>query len=543
MANLRQINFGGQGKQQIAQQQSPKSVLAQLLLRRAGKRDNTAGAGIRSAGENILGALLQKQAFEEQQDRLANQQANTADFIRSALKDTTKESPIGTDMQSLFKGSGGLQAFDRPTPDQLGLTRKPTDIVEGDVGPSLPQIQNTQFSGVDIGSGTAGPALAEAVRAFGAQGGAIDPNRLPLDIPPAVPPAITESVDSFDFQNPATPDFEGTGVGLTRATEQVTVPNENRELLLALNKATPGGADQSAVFNFIQQQQAQQGETFQVDLGDRIEVRNKQTNQLVSKFPKGVTPASKISAISAQLSRENQKLISDNTIASREQEGELNREAKAGERTKVNVLLGNDKKSGRPITQVGFAKKNDPSDIKFIGKPTVAGAGSQVNVSNLPQIPATMLNAITGAKLGIKQMGRIQSIINRLGVSNFGDLVGPWDNVIGGLMEKAGIPNKDQQSIKTITTDMTDLLGRLRSGGVISEQEWANFKLLVPQRGDNTQTFINKMGDFNNKMNDILSANLGSAQTFGFNTGTAQVGSNEDVTQMTDEQLRALGAK
>jgi hypothetical protein len=264
MPNVRPINFGNQLFQPITQQQTPKSILAQLLLQRGSRQDNTRGAGIRSAGESILGALLQKQAFAENQDRLADRKAGINDFIESAFKNTTKEEPVGTDIQSIVRATGGVTPFDEQgnftniatSPEQLNLTRKPSDIVEGDVGPTLPQ---TPFSQVQIGSrphDVAGPNLADAVRAFGAEGGVIDPNRIPPDIPPPLPPITPENVDSFDFQNPSAPEFQGTGEGFTRATEQVTVPNENRELLLALNKASgPGGLDLSVPLQFLQQQQ------------------------------------------------------------------------------------------------------------------------------------------------------------------------------------------------------------------------------------------------------------------------------------------------
>ena len=498
MPNLRQINFGGQG-QQIAQQQSPKSIMAQLLLQRASQRDNTAGAGIRSGGENILGALLQKQAFEEQQDRLANQQANMADTIKGLF-------PEGTVDRSIPSGPG--------LPDVDERIMRDLPIQESDVGAPDPL----------------GVAQLFDTAQSNAAGG--------FNTTPPIPEEGLQVGQQFQGKSQKAIDFANQPVEF-----QESVPNQLGQMLQSFNRNQPGGLAPGAVFGVAQQQQAQQAaeadkrrETFQVDLGDRIEVRNKLSNELVRTFQKGATPGNKLSAITSQLNRQNQKLISDNTISSREKIEGLKAEVKAGERVKVSVLLGNDEKSGRPITQVGFAKKSDPTDIKFIGQPTISGAGSSVNVSNLPQIPSSMLTAITGSNLGLKQMSRIKSIIDRLGVSDFGELVGPWDNVIGSAMEKAGIPNKDQQSIKTITTDMTDLLGRLRSGGVISEQEWKNFRLLVPQRSDNMQTFINKMGDFNNKMSDILSVNLEAAGTFGFNTGTA--GSPQQVPQSNPNRIK-----
>ena len=192
--------------------------------------------------------------------------------------------------------------------------------------------------------------------------------------------------------------------------------------------------------------------------------------------------------------------------------------ALSGNRIKVNVKLGNDPKTGRPITRVGFALKDAPTDIIFIGKPTTAGAAARVTVRNLPQIPSVLLSGITQSNLALKSVARIDEILSRVDVDS---LVGPVDAPIATLLEGLGFPNADQQTIGNITRDLTDALGRMRSGGVISEQEWETFTALVPQRNDPAPTFVNKLNDFRAKMNDIKSVNLEAAETFGFNVGTS----------------------
>jgi len=194
--------------------------------------------------------------------------------------------------------------------------------------------------------------------------------------------------------------------------------------------------------------------------------------------------------------------------------------ALAGDRTEVLVKLGNDSKTDRPIAQVGFALKDDPTDIIFIGKPTIAGAGTKITVKNLPQIPGILLEGITQSKLALKSVARIDDILKRV---NLESLVGPLDAPMATLLEKLGFPNTDQQTIGNITRDLTDTLGRMRSGGVISPEEWETFTALVPQRSDPALTFVNKLNDFRAKMNDIVSVNLEVAKTFQFNVGTSDV--------------------
>lgn len=500
------INLGQQAFQPITQQQTPRSVLAQLLLSRGSQLDqNSRGAGIRSAGELIAGALLKKAEFESQQAKNQEQAKSIGELIKNQFPG------------QVLPPVPGLPDVDERLVRGQGTTSLGTAI------PGQPQeagLDSITESNVPFDELGIGPLFEQAQQQ--GQGG--------FGVAPPDPNDFLQLGQKFQGQSPA---------AIQSATQGVEVPNQLGQLLGGINTslADRGGIDPTALLGLAQQERARQGETFSVDLGDRIEIRNKLTNDIVRTLPKGATPASKLSAITSQLNRENQQLISQNTIQSREKVAELNREAKAGERVKANILLGNDKKSGRPITQVGFAKRGDPTDIKFVGKPTVQGAGNQVNVSNLPQIPATLLTGITQSDIGLRAIGRIEDIMKRVDISGF---VGPVDSRIGDVMEGIGLPNKDQQTIGNITTDLTDMLGRMRSGGVISDQEWENFMKLVPQRTDGFQTFVNKMADFKAKLNDIKGVNLDAAKTFGFNTGTADT---NDVRSMTDEQLRALGAK
>jgi len=209
----------------------------------------------------------------------------------------------------------------------------------------------------------------------------------------------------------------------------------------------------------------------------------------------------------------------------------------AGDRIEVIVKLGNDAKSDRPITQVGFALKDDPTDIIFIGEPTTAGAGAQITVKNLPQIPGTLLSAITQSKLALRSVARIDDILKRVDLDS---LVGPIDAPIATLLEALGFPNADQQTIGNITRDLTDSLGRMRSGGVISEQEWETFMALVPQRSDPALTFVNKLNDFRAKMNDIVSVNLEAARVFGFNVGTSDADVNRGSSSSGSSKLQQL---
>ena len=212
--------------------------------------------------------------------------------------------------------------------------------------------------------------------------------------------------------------------------------------------------------------------------------------------------------------------------------------ALSGDRIKVNVKLGNDPKTGRPVSRVGFALKDDPTNIIFIGKPTTAGAAAKITVKNLPQIPSVLLTSITQSDLALRSIGRVQAIMDRVDISGF---VGPVDSRIGDVLEAIGLPNKDQQTIGNITTDLTDALGRMRSGGVISLEEEERFKNLVPQRTDNFQTFVNRMNDFKNKMDDIKSVNLEAAKTFGFNVGTSDTGGKSRLDQLLEERKKRVG--
>ena len=216
MANLRQINFGGQGQQQIAQQQSPKSIMAQLLLQRAGQRDNTAGAGIRSAGENILGALLKKQAFEEQQDRLANQQANMADTIKGLF-------PEGTVDRSIPSGPG--------LPDVDERIMRDLPIQESDVGAPDPL----------------GVAQLFDTAQSNAAGG--------FNTTPPIPEEGLQVGQQFQGKSQKAIDFANQPVEF-----QESVPNQLGQMLQSFNRGQPGGIAPGAVFGVAQQQQAQQAE-------------------------------------------------------------------------------------------------------------------------------------------------------------------------------------------------------------------------------------------------------------------------------------------
>jgi len=77
--------FNPQVFQPITPQQTPKSVLAQLLLSRGSRMDNTRGAGIRSAGEMLAGALLQKQAFGERQEQNQTRSNAIGELIKSSF--------------------------------------------------------------------------------------------------------------------------------------------------------------------------------------------------------------------------------------------------------------------------------------------------------------------------------------------------------------------------------------------------------------------------------------------------------------------------
>lgn len=485
------VNFNPQVFQPIQPTQQPKSVLAQLLLQQGrGFNAREPGSGIRSAGQNILGALLLNQAFDERQDLLAKQAGNQADLIKQLFPDQTETREV----ERIIPPGPGL-------PDQDTPFAKRPDERFSVVGDS--ELQRRISEGDFLQTG-----------------------------------------QQFTSQSPTAPSNlpENQGVRFTE-TEEFTEPNQLAQLLLGIN--TPQAPlDTNTLISAFQRQQDQQANTFRVDLGDRIEIRNRFNNELVQTIPKGVTPAARVTALTAQLNRENRRLISENTIKSREKVADLNRQAKAGERVKVTVRLGNDETTGRPITQVGFAKRNDPSDIKFVGKPTVQGAGNQVNVSNLPQIPASLLTGITQSKLTLKSIGRVEEILSRIGKDKFAGLVGPVDNLIGSGREFFGIPDRDQQTIGNITKDLTDALGRMRSGGVISDEEWKTFSALVPQRSDNFPTFVNKMLDFKRKMQDTFDVNLESAATFGFNTGTAtpqRVVENFTLEQLEAEKRRRQG--
>ncbi len=492
----RQVFFGGRN-QPIPQQLvgNPQSVFAAALLNRGGRFNrNERGSGILNAGQNILGALLARQAFEKQEAKDTARAKSQGELIKALFKDQTKVT------QEAIPAGEGLPDVD----ERIFRADVAPPIQESDVGSGI--FQRSQTPQGDPQPFASGNAIVNQ---------------------PSVP---VPGDDSLPFSS-AGGDFLQVGqqftqpqvgeIAIPEQTEQVA--NPNRVLLEGLLKAQGGPLDQSIIPNVALQQQ-------QFRRQDAIAAQQAQAklDAAALKF-QGQKELKNLDITSREL-------VSGNQISSKKEINRLNREAKDGERIKVNVLLGNDKQTGRPITRIGFAKKNDPSDIKFIGKKTISGSGTQVNVSNLPQIPSALLTGITQSNLALKSVGRIEEIMGRIDIDKF---VGPIDSRIGDVLEAVGAPNKDQQTIGNITKDLTDSLGRMRSGGVISDQEWETFMALVPQRTDNFQTFVNKLNDFKAKMSDIRGVNLDATRTFGFNTGT----SDDDVSSMTEEQLKALGAE
>ena len=331
-----------------------------------------------------------------------------------------------------------------------------------------------------------------------------------------VKPPTIESEPAFPMLPPEQFIAPGPGIPDVNETVNITRPNQNPlgQLLKGLNTPeTP--LNPSVLLQAIQNEQAAQAKV----------------DSATTKFKRDI--------ILKGMDINSRELISSNSIASKEQIADLDRQAKAGERIKALVKLGNDPKTGRPITQVGFAKRNNPSDIVFVGKPTTSSPGTNVNVNNLPQIPTGLLTAITQSDTSLKSVERLEEILKRVDASG---LIGPIDSAVGSFFEKIGMPDQDQQTIMNISIDLTDSLGRMRSGGVISEEEWQNFQRLVPQRSDNYPTFVNKLRNFKLKLQDIRDANITSAQTFGFNIGTAQQ-TQPETQAPTLEELKAEQAR
>ena len=110
----RVVNFGQQVFQPATQQQSPKSILAQLLLSRGQWFNaNQRGSGARAAGDLILGALLRKQGFSEQQAQniqKAEQQKELLELFRGPS--TTTRGPSQPPDETNFTASSGALTGD-----------------------------------------------------------------------------------------------------------------------------------------------------------------------------------------------------------------------------------------------------------------------------------------------------------------------------------------------------------------------------------------------------------------------------------------------
>lgn len=266
MPNQRVVNFNPQVFQPITQQQSPKSVLAQLLLSRGSRVGNTAGAGIRSAGELIAGALLQKSAFGDQQDKNIARSKAIGELIKSQFPaEVLSQAGTGENVQGITpeqtaqRGAGQDSSgnFLAPTAssEDLNLIGDKFRLVDRENrSPFTPLVPldrrnpNTKNTANDIANELIG------------QGG-LGPTQFPFD-PVQDPRGFSRSIEP---QPQPQPQPAGPGINLTQqfpsgTDPAITQPNQLGQLLGGINNslASQGGLDPSALLKVVTSRQANQ---------------------------------------------------------------------------------------------------------------------------------------------------------------------------------------------------------------------------------------------------------------------------------------------
>lgn len=138
-------NFTGQAPQV----QDPRSILARLLLQRGSRLGNTSGAGIRSAGESIIGALLQKSVFEDQQAKQKLLNDALAKFGTSLGQTTpqteTTRNVLPESISANFGAGDPTRFVEGGTPIR---PRSDLDLLGGVSAPSPQPERQQQFSGI-----------------------------------------------------------------------------------------------------------------------------------------------------------------------------------------------------------------------------------------------------------------------------------------------------------------------------------------------------------------------------------------------------------
>lgn len=227
-----------------------------------------------------------------------------------------------------------------------------------------------------------------------------------------------------------------------------------------------------------------------VDLGDRIQfIRADGT--VVREVRKGLTPsasAARKTGTSGDINDDVASAIGSGQYTATGEQGKLSREALIDQ---IYAKYGGKVKKDVIATQVysGFRGGNEQ----------VYSGLDQYNQSQANQKPLSGEAAknVSNAQAGLKAIQTMR------------ELIGRDSNTI--KYSALGLPKAGEYS--AATSNAIDVLGRLRSGGAISESEEKRFaQILKPSILDNKETVAAKLGQVEDQLNNLMKLSGGQQQ-------------------------------